>query len=269
MKNNKILWSTVLYNPEKYFFEYWNYLNKYNNKISLLIHDNSKINNFNRIELNNLIYKIHSPENVGLGKALHDIGMFASDSGAEWLVYFDQDSSFTEDSINCIISLLESPDLLNFKKIGSISLRDITYSKYNTKTTLKRVTLPQGSAIVFNIPALKIIGFHNSNIFLDCMDYYFDYMMRRNGYNQYIYYGIRGADHIKHQPSRYLNILGFKVRVFLLRKYPFWRIKNTITVSLKLMLMSLSKLDSIFLFYVLRFILIYCFFQVYVRVFDV
>lgn len=266
--NSEIFWSTVLYNPENYFFEYWNNLNKYSNDLSLLVHDNSINNNFDRIEQNNLIYKVHLPENVGLGRALHDIGKYAFDSGAKWLVYFDQDSSFTDESIKCIISLLKSPILSKYPTLGSISLRDSSYSQDISEIKLKKVILPQGSAIVFNVAALKNIGFHDANIYLDCMDYFLDYTMRKNGYSQYIFHGIKGANHIKHQPSRFLNLFGFKIRVFLYRKYPFWRVKNTIKITLKLILINTIRLDFIFLFYIARFFLIYCFFQIFVRIFD-
>jgi len=262
----KIVWSSVLFNPDKDFFNnFSNVINTSENVLTAIFDNSTKVNKSLNIR-SSVDYFCAEGINHGLGVALNRIGKYANSINADWLVYFDQDSYFDNLAVSEIINLLKNYDINEMESLASISFRSTEEKTINTHNCFHKVVMPQGSAIAFNVSVLKYIGFHDEKIFLDCLDYYYDFEVRSKGYYQLVYSCIPGIDHLKLQPSESLNFFGKKVRLFLYRSYPGWRRKQTIFLSFKLILNSILKLDMIFLFFIVRFLLVYIVLQLWYEV---
>jgi len=257
----KIVWSSVLYNPEREFFENFYHIVNGNHNLITAIYDNSEKSTLKQDFIDKIDFISSNEENKGLGEALNTIGQFAFSVGAEWLVYFDQDSFFNADSVNDITSFLREDVTTKDQRIASISFRSSALKQGDNKSCVKNVIMPQGSAIAFRVGALKNIGYHDKTIFLDCLDYFFDLKVRNAGYYQISFNCVRGVDHLKLQPSQSLSFFGKKLRLFLLRNYSHKRRKTTLALSFKLLIKSIIKKDLVFSLFVIRFICVYIILQ--------
>lgn len=192
----------VAYNPnlENLFFLI-NVLNSQN--ISTVLIDNNSINKKD-LELSPANFNIFLDENMGIAKA-QNIGIqLAKEKLAEYVIFFDQDSTIPDNYINNLMDdykQLENQGL----KIGAIGPRfiddrhgfyykTINLSKFGfrKKMDVSKITQPIHSSLLISsgslisVETLKNVGLMRENYFIDYVDTEWCIRAEATGYKNYM-----------------------------------------------------------------------------------
>jgi rhamnosyltransferase len=175
--------------------------------------------------------------NHGIGVGLQRLMRQAETNGIEQLLYFDQDTFFTSDSLLWIEEWMQiyTKDLrkytiLNF--VGNSPQRDIN------NACIEKKSLVINSGSLFNVGAALKFGGHNEKYFLECVDYEFCFRLAQQGGVMGAVEGCPDLDHLIEQPLKSINILG---REYQFRFYPIHRTMSFIATLLKLATISLIQ----------------------------
>lgn len=174
----------VWYNPSK---DNVNNIKSYIDCVDkLYVVDNSPENNLELIhELSNYsnVEYIELGDNKGIAYALNQGATNAYNEGYQWLLTMDQDSCLTANTIHLMLEALsetESPDQVGIlAAIPSCSeqvqkLPDTSFSIVDTAFT---------SGNMVRLEAWKKSGGWNDELFIDSVDYDFDFKVQLAGYN--------------------------------------------------------------------------------------
>lgn len=179
--------------------------------------------------------------NIGLGPAMHQLLFEAWHSGIKSILYFDQDTVFTPQSllfINGWSSTLTNPSLaaIHFQSSKLISTGELVQAKLFFNT-----------ACLFDLEKLRQIGWHDSSFFVEGVDYKFCLDAATAGFFLGIVGGAPGIDHERLQPNQRLSLFG-KER--LVRLYPAWRMRGFSWAMVRLTALSLKRkrLDYAYIF---------------------
>ena len=258
--SNKLAIGFVLFNPTDSFFNRLTCLD--NTNIEIYIFDNSPISSLQkRNDISNNVEVISSQGNFGLGKGLNSLGKHAYSKGKDGLLYFDQDTLFDENSLNFIDDYYKD-NRSEFEKLASIFF---TNKGINSKNNYRYVVMPHHSGMLFNLKNLKLVGWHNENIFLDVLDYDYCLQVRRKKLKILEVNHTPGIDHQSHQDADLIPL--FNKTFNLSRVYSRDRVYDTLTKTILLSIKALSYMDFIYFLYLLRFFVIYSFFQSYARLY--
>ncbi len=99
-----------------------------------------------------------------------------------------------------------------------------------------RLAISSGS--LFNLPALKKIGWHNEDYFVDCVDYELCLRARRCGFKIGLIKNAPDFDHVTEQPDQTVTLFGKKL---LVRRYSATRIKDALRAYLKLIVVGVFQ----------------------------
>lgn len=257
----------VIYNPENDFVDRVELLKE--SGYGVYIFDNSP--DYTRVdkELRKLydVNYFSCGKNLGLGIGITTVCYNAFVDNFETLLFFDQDTKFTIDTINYISKcFFELKD--NFNSYAAIqfsnkvvSIADDVGKKF--KLEQKRLLISSGS--LFNLKNLKNLNWHNTNYFVDGVDYEFCLRANCRGYFLGEIANTPGFDHITGQGDRAYFILGSKL---YLRAYNRRRLRDIYLSFLRLMIMSLKHLKLKYLFIFLKSFFQFTFFQLIVRIFN-
>jgi len=158
-------------------------------------------------------------ENLGLGVALHLMMQAVAENGFSHVFYFDQDTVFTKDTMQWLRAWLE----LNESRLdtGAIwNFTDSTVPLSPAEAIIKPGYLLVSSGSLFNLSALKQLGWHNPKFFLECIDYELCSRALCAGFSIAQVEGCVGIDHLSLQPRESLKLLGreFHYRIYSLAR---------------------------------------------------
>jgi rhamnosyltransferase len=261
-KNKKLAIGFVTYNPGVVFYDRLSMLN--NEGYPIYIFDNSpevkKTKNYSNL-INNSHFST-AGKNVGLGIGLSIITASAYYDGCENLIFFDQDTVFTFDTLKFIEFFLKIKRSEINKKFVSIvfdSKKNIDNKNFN----IEKVKLAISSGSMFVLENLKKVGWHNPTYFVDCVDYELCVRSSTCGFDVGKCGSTPGFDHETEQPDYIIKI--FKKRVFL-RRYPAARFNNSIKAYIRLMVYTFIMNEYLLFFILLKSFLIYFFCQILARI---
>lgn len=162
--------------------------------------------------------------NRGLGVALQALLIHAQHCGFDRLLYFDQDTFFSKDSLEWIAGWFQSHPLeaqkyaiLNFA--GNGTKRNVLHAEVTNRAFVIN------SGCVFDVAWAVKVGGHNPGYFLECVDYEFCLRVAQSGGNIGEVIGCPDLDHVIEQPMQCVMIFG---RKFQYRLYPIARSRKFI-----------------------------------------
>lgn len=252
----------VLYVPSALFFSRLERLLDAKLDAKILIYDNSPNPVIHPCLTNARVEVIGRKGNNGLGRAMHDLGKYAYSSGVKFWLYFDQDTEFNAETIKFIKKFIGE------KEIWPASVASVFFTnkkglhdEAKKRQQYKEVILPHHSGMLFYLPALEKIGWHNPNVFLDCLDYEYCLRVRTNKMKIIEVRDVVGIDHSTSQDAVIYPI--FRYRFNLSRCYSLTRIKDTCKKALTLIFKGVISRQPLFSIYMIRFIVVYVSFQIY------
>ncbi|OTG56122.1 rhamnosyltransferase [Acinetobacter sp. ANC 4204] len=171
--------------------------------VNVVVVDN---NSKNKSDLNSLMstHSIMLSDNVGIAKA-QNVGIdYAEENNAEYVVFFDQDSSIPDNYIDDLISDYKQLEIQGLK-IGAIGPRfiderfgfyyktvNITKHGFREKMDVSSIDYPKHSALLISsgslvsVETLKSIGLMRENYFIDYVDTEWCIRAEANGYKNYV-----------------------------------------------------------------------------------
>jgi rhamnosyltransferase len=165
--------------------------------------------------------------NVGLGFAMSVICATAYMKGHERLLFLDQDTGITEQTLDYVRDRIVQHREILERDYAAIVFK----SESGTGSEIHRTDLTISSGSLFALKALQVMGWHNKTYFVDCVDYEFSINARHNGYKLGVVHGTPGFDHISEQPDQALHMFGKRL---LVRRYSARRIRDALSGYLRL-----------------------------------
>ena len=174
--------------------------------------------------------------------------------GFKSMVFFDQDTYISNKTLEYI--KLKFEKLKDFAAILFTNNSNLKTEKYENRDLI----INSGS--LFNLSILKILNWHNTNYFVDGVDYDFCLRAKKMGYKIICDFSTPDYDHETGQDDKSYFLLGIKLR---LRAYKLNRILDTLGAYTKLILTSFYFFQFRLLFKFIYFFTLYCFGQILVR----
>ena len=228
------------------------------NGLDVFIYDNSSKDSFfkNLSHYKNFHY-FQNKHNVGLGLALRELCMTAHKEKYVGMLYFDQDTNFSKETLDFIENYFYKNKFI-FNKVGSFF--------FNNKTSIhasKRRILIHNNGTLFNLSNLKKINWHDKSYFLDCIDYKYclDCELAKQEIIEVM--NTPGLDHLVDQDGELIPIFGKKFS--LCRVYSGQRFIDTLHKGFKIFFTAILNLRFYFGILIARFLIIYIIFQIYAR----
>lgn len=178
-------------------------------------------------------------KNVGLGIGLSIINATSYYDGYQVLLFFDQDTCFTSETLEYIRAFSGAHSSKTIEKYVAVAF-DSQQSPNVLPYQIEDVVLAISSGSLFILENLKKIGWHNDTYFVDGVDYELCLRARSNGYRIGKCGNTPGFDHESEQPDRFIEI--FKKRLPL-RRYSTIRIRDSTRAYLRLITFALKNLD--------------------------
>lgn len=171
-------------------------------------------------------------KNVGIGYSLSTLCATAYANGYPRLLFLDQDTGISRQTLEFIESFSQSLSLDTQQQYFAVVFK----SSPAANKSIQEVRLAISSGSLFNLAALKHIGWHNENYFVDCVDYEVCLRAKRHGYKVGIVCNTPDFDHVSEQPDRSIFVMGRQV---LVRRYSSKRIVDALGAYAKLIISSL------------------------------
>lgn len=225
----------------------------FDNSPSSFISKNNFTNNAN-------IFYITSGKNLGLGCGLSMICATAYYNSYKFLLFLDQDTIFTDKTLNFVSNYLKKLSLIDQSKYAAL----VFNGKNNQNNAINTVLLAISSGSLFSLKALKNIGWHNENYFVDCVDYEFCLRAKYHGYEIGSISNTPDFDHISEQPDQQRSFFG---KVIFLRRYSAMRMQDAFLAYSKLIFFCLNKNKISDTFFVFRSLVMYFLGQLLARIF--
>ena len=192
-------------------------LNNIKDKWSLFVYDNTPAKDGELCDISIPKERVLGDgSNRGLGVALQALLKHSEACGFDRMLYFDQDSFFSNDSLEWIAGWIECHSLdaekysiLNFA--GNGTKRNVLHAEVTNRAFVIN------SGCVFDVVQALKIGGHNPRYFLECVDYEFCLRVVQAGGQIGEIAGCPDLDHLVEQPIQSVVILGNK---FNFRLYP-------------------------------------------------
>jgi rhamnosyltransferase len=256
----------VLYNPEKDFVDRVELLKE--SGYSVYIFDNSP--EYTRADKKlQKLYDVNyftCGKNLGLGVGITSVCYNAFVDNFKLLLFFDQDTKFTLETLNYISkSFIELKDDFNLYAAIQFSNKVIRNVAEVNELKLEQKKLLISSGSLFNLKILKDINWHNTNYFVDGVDYEFCLRAHSKGYLLGEIANTPGFDHITGQEDRAYFILGIKR---YLRAYNQSRLRDIYLSYLRLIIMSIKHVRMKYLLVFFNSFLHFTFYQLIVRILN-
>lgn len=183
-------------------------------------------------------------ENDGLGIGMHEIFSRAFNAGFKYLIFFDQDTGFSERTVEFVVDYdLDSLFNKEYSVIQMNGCEDVLVDE-DKITSINDVLLTINSGSIFDLNIANRLGYHSKDFFVDGVDYEYCLRSFNHGFKCGKVYFFPDLDHRTEQGDSVVQIASFKVR---LRKYPFFRVIDYNKAQLKLIRRSLLTLNFRFL----------------------
>ncbi|MFN3530373.1 MAG: hypothetical protein ACK417_10680 [Bacteroidia bacterium] len=165
-------------------------------------------------------YRHRDHGNIGLGPAMRSLFQLVAEQGVDKLLYFDQDTLFTANTLVWMAEWLAAHRPVDFAAI-----------QFTSTATDTTVALPQptrhrlliNSGCLFYLRPLAKIGWHDADFFVEGVDYKF---CLDAAYHKYLLGMIATAPDIDHEQLQPMTTRYFLGRHYRFRKYPWLRRKN-------------------------------------------
>jgi rhamnosyltransferase len=266
--------ATILYNPDNSTYERIKSAIDFGYEV--YIFDNSPDLNSKLFvsENKNKVRYFTYDRNVGIGPALRLICSTAFDNGSEHLLFFDQDTIFTEETLNFIIDYLSESSVgensAKSDKFLSVTFRDAVINRKRGiieqaiigKYSVNVVDFTISSGTLFSLKNLKNIGWHDESFKVDGVDYAICISAESNGLKIAEISNTPGLDHETNQGNK---IFRFMFKTYSGRKYSLFRIRDYIYSSLRLAVKSF-KVNKKNTLRILMMLFIYIFQQIIFRI---
>lgn len=206
---------------------------------------------------------ITAGKNLGLGVGLSVINATAYYEEYSSLIFFDQDTEFTVETLSYIYRFYcskKSDGIEKYAVVMFTSRTDDSKLEYEVKDVL--VTISSGS--LFILDRLVKLNWHNEKYFVDGVDYEVCLRARLKGFKVGVCHNTPGFDHAIEQPDKFVRLCGKSIP---LRRYNVTRIFDAMGAYSKLIFSAVKSLDFKFAGKMLRSCAIYVLGQVLSRVF--
>jgi len=201
-------------------------------------------------------------KNLGLGVGLSIISGTAFSDAYPMLLFFDQDTNFTVNTLDYIYKFA-CENSSSFRKDYALVVFSALKSSVNAEYNVQEVLLAISSGSLFFLDNLERIGGHNESYFVDGVDYEICLRARMNRLKVGMCGGTPGFDHVSEQPDRELSIFNKSMPI---RRYSIKRILDAIGAYIKLIFSSIRSRDFLFAGVMIRSITIYLFGQILSRI---
>lgn len=251
----------VLYHPEQGLFERTKLISKLGYR--LFVFDNSPgRETINFFQNNPNAFYLTAGKNVGLGFSLSTLCATAYAHGYEKLLFLDQDTAITEQTLDYISNFITETPINTQEKYAALVFR----GEKNDENEIRDTFFAISSGSLFLLKILERIGWHNESYFVDCVDYELCLRAKYKGYKIGLVDNTPGFDHITEQPDRALSLFG---KTVLVRQYPLSRIKDAIFAYKRLMMYCLRIRRLNYLCYIFKSFSIYINGQIIARLIPV
>ena len=173
-------------------------------------------------------------KNVGIGYSLSTLCATAHAHGYQKLLFLDQDTGISGKTLEFIETYEKSLPIEAERQYAAI----VFNGNPSPDQSVKEVRLAISSGSLFNLPALRQIGWHNEKYFVDCVDYELCVRARRRGFKIGIVGNTPDFDHVSEQPDQAINLFGKQV---LVRRYSVSRMRDAIGAYMKLIIGGMFK----------------------------
>ena len=184
------------------------------------------------------LHYITAGNNVGLGVDLSAVCASAYAHGCEYLLFFDQDTRFTAQTLRYAESLLDNQMKQAKETHAAVVLQAPRGDSTDHRLVDTMLAISSGS--LFLLHNLARMGWHNPRYFVDGVDYEFCLRARARNLRIATCSGAPGFDHVTDQADQDSEIFGRRIR---LRRYPFWRVRDSLSAYLRLTVTSLARGD--------------------------
>jgi rhamnosyltransferase len=202
-------------------------------------------------------------KNAGLGFALASICARAYYDGCQVLLFFDQDTVFTSDTLDFIRGFYEQHTELQKEYSAVVFNSKNTPMAERGGLALNTVLLTVNSGSLYFLENLRRLNWHNINYFVDCVDYEFCLSSYNNGFKIGEYTKTPGFDHSAEQADSIYKFFGTERPM---RAYPLSRVCDSIFATLKLLIKSALTGNYIFFYEIGKVTSKYLIVQAYVRI---
>lgn len=203
-------------------------------------------------------------KNVGLGFGLSVICANAYLDKFKTLLFFDQDTIFSLKTLDFVGEFyLDKQEI--YKDYAAVLFKG-SIQKTKNQFDIKNEKLIISSGSLFNLESLRNLNWHNTNYFVDGVDYEFCLRANRNKYLIGICYNAPDFDHISGQEDRVYNIFNSKL---FLRAYNNRRMLDIFISFNRLIATSIWNFKVIYAFLFLKAIMVTFSFQFLVRILNI
>jgi len=204
-----------------------------------------------------------SGKNVGLGIGLSTVCAEAYYGGYPALIFFDQDTSFSTETLIAIEKYyIDNKDLVSNYSSVVFNSRNIGLKNNEFVNCFGDVLLSRNSGSLFFLENLRKMNWHNEKYFVDGVDYEFCLNSQLNNFRIGEYSCTPGFDHAVEQGDKKYKFFG---KTYSTRKYSWYRIVDTANSSVKLIFRSVLHGEIQFSVRITRLLLIYIVTQLLVR----
>lgn len=235
----------VLYNPSISSIKRINFFAE--KGVQFYIFDNSQIiGEKQSFDSENIKY-FSCNKNLGLSFSLNYLCKEAIKSGKKSLLFFDQDTIFTYETLVYVDNLLEfkiSSDAPVFKKAVSINFRDINLANISSNVIgtfqigqyfLFEIMFSINSGTLYFLDKFNYFNWFDEKFFVDGVDYSFSLNSNLNGYKNLAVGNVVGLNHSGEQDFQFITLFGKK---WSYRIYSFKRNSDFLISHLRLFLKS-------------------------------
>ena len=173
-------------------------------------------------------------KNVGIGYSLSTICATAYAHGYQRLLFLDQDTGISQQTLEFIGAYSKSLPLDSDRQYALLGFSGDPAADH----TVQEVRFAISSGSLFFLQVLEHVGWHNEKYFVDCVDYELCLRARRFGFSIGLVKNTPDFDHFTEQPDREIKFLGKRL---LVRRYSSPRIKDALSAYIKLMFGGLFK----------------------------
>jgi len=191
----------------------------------------------NQQERRNLHY-MTAGNNLGLGVGLSALCASAYARGCEYLLFFDQDTRFTMETLDYAKTFLQR-QVAQVKESHAAVVLQAPSGNADDHRPIDTL-LAISSGMLFLLHNVARIGWHNPKYFVDGVDYEFCLRARSRNFRIAICSGAPGFDHVTDQADTTRTVFGRQMR---LRKYRFSRVADSLWAYVRLTITSLGRGD--------------------------
>ena len=204
-------------------------------------------------------------KNLGLGVGVSFVCAQAYYENHTALLFFDQDTNFSEETLNFIESFyLNRPELQSTHSVVAFDASG--FGKAESRGCFENVPLVINSGSLFYLKNVMTIGWHSEKYFVDGVDYEFCLRATLRGFRIGKFSCTPGFDHSSEQADRAYQIFG---KSYAMRAYSLSRIVDVAKSSLKLIFAATIGGEFKFASNIVRLWVIYLVVQILVRFLNI